>query len=236
MFGSKFFVLFFVGILISEISSANVRELAKQYEARLKGENNQQSSSYETTPARKSPSVKEMASKIDKRVTNPITPSTELSKPEVSQTQEEQSPQIAATSQSYTPTSSNQIESNSPAPISETTPILKGHGQAKASQESASKVMAKKPMNTSYMYNLQDLFKKAQHNAIYLNKISDGDRYELYALRMQATVGDCKTARPQSKGAAEWDAWNHKKGTNQEKAKQDYVNKVKDLVKRVGLK
>lgn len=38
------------------------------------------------------------------------------------------------------------------------------------------------------------------------------------------------------KGKAKWDAWNHKVGTSMDKAKQDYVNKVEELVKNVGLK
>lgn len=38
------------------------------------------------------------------------------------------------------------------------------------------------------------------------------------------------------KGKAKWEAWKHKAGTSQDKAKQDYVNRVKSLVDSVGLK
>lgn len=36
-------------------------------------------------------------------------------------------------------------------------------------------------------------------------------------------------------GKAKWEAWNHKVGTSQDKAKQDYVNKVQDLISKIGL-
>lgn len=67
---------------------------------------------------------------------------------------------------------------------------------------------------------------------------ADGDLLELYALFKQGTVGDINTVRPgmlDFKGKAKWDAWNHKKGTEKEKAKQDYVNKVQELIGKVGL-
>lgn len=38
------------------------------------------------------------------------------------------------------------------------------------------------------------------------------------------------------KGKAKWDAWNHKLGTSIDQAQQDYVNNVKELVEKVGLK
>lgn len=38
------------------------------------------------------------------------------------------------------------------------------------------------------------------------------------------------------KGKAKWEAWKHKAGTSQDKAKQDYINRVKSLVDSVGLK
>lgn len=38
------------------------------------------------------------------------------------------------------------------------------------------------------------------------------------------------------KGKAKWDAWSHKTGTSADKAKQDYVNNVKELIAKVGLK
>lgn len=58
---------------------------------------------------------------------------------------------------------------------------------------------------------------------------------ELYGLYRQAVVGDNNTPRPFFLGAYEWDAWRSKRGISSEKAKQDYVNKVRDLVNRIGV-
>lgn len=86
---------------------------------------------------------------------------------------------------------------------------------------------------------LQEDFDKAAENVKKLKETpADGDLLELYGLFKQATVGDVNTDRPgmlDFKGKAKWDAWNHKKGTDQEKAKQDYVNKVQELIGKVGL-
>lgn len=68
---------------------------------------------------------------------------------------------------------------------------------------------------------------------------SNDQLLEIYALYKQATVGDVNTERPgmlDFKGKAKWDAWQHKKGTSADKAQQDYVNKVAELVGKVGLK
>lgn len=67
---------------------------------------------------------------------------------------------------------------------------------------------------------------------------ADGDLLELYALFKQATIGDVDTECPgtlDSNEITKWNAWNHKRGTDCEKAKQDYVNKVRELVGKVGL-
>lgn len=86
---------------------------------------------------------------------------------------------------------------------------------------------------------LQEEFETAAENVKKLKETpKDDDLLELYALYKQATVGDVNTARPgmlDFKGKAKWDAWDHKKGTDSEKAKQDYVNKVAELVGKVGL-
>lgn len=86
---------------------------------------------------------------------------------------------------------------------------------------------------------LQEDFEKAAEDVKNLKETpADGDLLELYALYKQATVGDINTERPgllDFKGKAKWDAWNHKKGTDSEKAKQDYVNKVQELIAKVGL-
>ncbi|XP_055306414.1 acyl-CoA-binding protein-like [Sitodiplosis mosellana] len=86
---------------------------------------------------------------------------------------------------------------------------------------------------------LQEDFEKAAEDVKNLKETpADGDLLELYGLYKQATVGDINTARPgmlDFKGKAKWDSWNHKKGTDSEKAKQDYVNKVHELIGKVGL-
>lgn len=37
------------------------------------------------------------------------------------------------------------------------------------------------------------------------------------------------------KGKAKWDAWDGKKGTSQDQAKEQYITKVKQLIDSVGL-
>lgn len=87
---------------------------------------------------------------------------------------------------------------------------------------------------------LQEQFDKAAADVKNLKETPKDDQLlELYALFKQATVGDCNTERPgllDFKGKAKWDAWDHKKGTDQEKAKQDYVNNVQGLISSFGLK
>lgn len=86
---------------------------------------------------------------------------------------------------------------------------------------------------------LQEDFDKAAEDVKRLKSTpADDELLELYALYKQATVGDVNTDRPgmlDFKGKAKWDAWNHKKGTDSDKSKQDYVNKVQELVAKVGL-
>ncbi|XP_078040644.1 acyl-CoA binding protein 1 [Augochlora pura] len=68
---------------------------------------------------------------------------------------------------------------------------------------------------------------------------SDADMLELYSLYKQATVGDCNTPRPSVlhfKSKAKWDAWDRKKGTSQESAKENYIQKVAELVASIGKK
>lgn len=87
---------------------------------------------------------------------------------------------------------------------------------------------------------LQEDFDKAAEDVKNLKETpADDVLLELYALFKQATVGDVNTTRPglfDLKGKAKWDAWNHKKGTDSEKAKQDYINKTNELIAKVGLK
>lgn len=91
-----------------------------------------------------------------------------------------------------------------------------------------------------FQMGLQEDFDKSAEDVKNLKETpADGDLLELYALYKQSTVGDINTDRPgllDFKGKAKWDAWNHKKGTDSETAKQDYVNKVQELIGKVGLK
>lgn len=95
------------------------------------------------------------------------------------------------------------------------------------------------PFSSFEKMALQEQFDKAAAEVKSLKETPKDDQLlELYALFKQATVGDVNTERPgllDFKGKAKWDAWNHKKGTDSEKAKQDYVNFVQELVGKLGL-
>ncbi|XP_065203680.1 acyl-CoA-binding protein homolog 1-like isoform X2 [Planococcus citri] len=68
---------------------------------------------------------------------------------------------------------------------------------------------------------------------------SNEELLELYALFKQATVGDVNTDRPgifDLKGKAKWDAWNGKKDTPSDKAKEEYVALVEKLIAAYGKK
>ncbi|XP_011177241.1 acyl-CoA-binding protein [Zeugodacus cucurbitae] len=86
----------------------------------------------------------------------------------------------------------------------------------------------------------QEDFDKAAENVKNLSSTpSDNDLLELYSLYKQATVGDCNTDKPgflDFKGKAKWEAWNNRKGTSQDDARNAYVEKVKALVQAHGLK
>ncbi len=67
---------------------------------------------------------------------------------------------------------------------------------------------------------------------------TDEEKLKLYSLYKQGTVGDCNTERPgmfDFAGKAKWDAWNARKGTSQDQAKQDYVEFAKELMNKYGL-
>ncbi|XP_020299696.1 acyl-CoA-binding protein homolog isoform X2 [Pseudomyrmex gracilis] len=64
---------------------------------------------------------------------------------------------------------------------------------------------------------------------------TDEELLELYALFKQATVGDNNTSKPgmlDFKGKAKWEAWNKKKGTSQEAAKQSYIEYANTLIEK----
>ncbi|XP_052872102.1 acyl-CoA-binding protein [Anopheles cruzii] len=87
--------------------------------------------------------------------------------------------------------------------------------------------------------SLQENFDKAVENVKVLKSTpSDADLLEIYGLYKQATVGDCNTEKPgllDFKGKSKWEAWNKRKDTPQEAAKQAYVDKVQQLIEKHGL-
>lgn len=86
---------------------------------------------------------------------------------------------------------------------------------------------------------MQEKFDQAAINVKKLRKSPKNDELvEIYALYKQATIGNVNTADPgiwKKKEKIKWNAWKHKEGTNREKAKQDYVNKVNELIGRFGI-
>jgi diazepam-binding inhibitor (GABA receptor modulating acyl-CoA-binding protein) len=67
---------------------------------------------------------------------------------------------------------------------------------------------------------------------------SNDELLEIYALFKQATVGDNNTSKPgmlDPKGKAKWNAWDSKKGTSTDKAKELYIAEVEKLIAKYGL-
>ncbi|XP_068897465.1 putative acyl-CoA-binding protein [Tenebrio molitor] len=87
--------------------------------------------------------------------------------------------------------------------------------------------------------SLDERFKKAADDIQKLkSKPSNEDLLEIYGLFKQGTVGDVNTERPgmlDMKGKAKWDAWNGRKGTSQDSAKEQYIAKAESLIKSIGL-
>lgn len=84
--------------------------------------------------------------------------------------------------------------------------------------------------------NLLDNFYLALGNAKRLkNTPSKEDNLELYALYRQATIGNVRIGRPKYLGVAEWNAWHSKWNTNPDKVRQDYINKVQEVISKIGL-
>jgi len=85
---------------------------------------------------------------------------------------------------------------------------------------------------------LQTRFNKAAEQMKNLkSKPSDSELLELYALYKQATVGDCNIDKPgvlDMKGKAKWEAWNGKKGTSQNSAKEAYIQVAEKLQASYG--
>lgn len=63
--------------------------------------------------------------------------------------------------------------------------------------------------------------------------MSNEDALVLYGLFKQATVGDVNTGRPgifSPTDRAKWDAWNTRKGTSQDDAKEQYVAEFRRIL------
>ncbi|XP_063232574.1 acyl-CoA-binding protein homolog [Bacillus rossius redtenbacheri] len=82
--------------------------------------------------------------------------------------------------------------------------------------------------------SLDERFNKAAEDVKGLTKRpTDQQLLDLYGLFKQATVGDNETSKPgllDLKGRAKWEAWNGRKGTSQEDAKEQYVSFASSLL------
>ena len=66
-----------------------------------------------------------------------------------------------------------------------------------------------------------------------MKSLSNDKQLEVYSLFKQATVGDCNIPRPgmfELKGKAKWDAWDGRKGMNQEDAEKAYTELIGELL------
>lgn len=83
------------------------------------------------------------------------------------------------------------------------------------------------------MSEIQAQFETAVADSKQLTKKPDNDTMlKLYSLYKQANVGDVQGKRPgftDFVGRAKYDAWKKLKGTDQEAAKQEYINTINGL-------
>ncbi|CAK9818229.1 Putative acyl-CoA-binding protein [Anthophora quadrimaculata] len=82
--------------------------------------------------------------------------------------------------------------------------------------------------------SLDEKFNKAAEDVKKLSaQPAEADLLELYGLYKQAIIGDCNTLRPgmlDFKGKAKWDSWDRRKGMSQDTAKEQYIQKVEELI------
>ena len=96
------------------------------------------------------------------------------------------------------------------------------------------------------MLGLYALYKQA--TGIYIVKLNKSiqlisnydyksiDMYCVYSIHI-FTVGDCNIEQPgvtEIKARAKWDAWNKKKGVNQDEAKTQYIELAKTMIEKHG--
>ena len=72
-----------------------------------------------------------------------------------------------------------------------------------------------------------------------INKtLSDDELKEIYALFKQGTMGDITKDKPgmmDVQGSAKWEAWNSKKGMDQEEAKTKYIELANEMKEKHGI-
>jgi acyl-CoA-binding protein len=83
------------------------------------------------------------------------------------------------------------------------------------------------------MAELKAAFEAAVANSKNLSERPDnGTLLKLYALYKQGSAGDVVGDKPgfsDMVGRAKWDAWNKLKGTSQDEAMQQYIDKIAEL-------
>ncbi|CAG9864940.1 unnamed protein product [Phyllotreta striolata] len=86
-------------------------------------------------------------------------------------------------------------------------------------------------MGVYYQSEQEKKFKTACETARKLSKRTPNNEViELYSLYKQATVGNINVAKPADEFARKkWEAWHSKRGVTVNKAKEQYVAKVKYL-------
>jgi diazepam-binding inhibitor (GABA receptor modulating acyl-CoA-binding protein) len=90
------------------------------------------------------------------------------------------------------------------------------------------------------MADLEQKFEQAAKDVKNLKaRPSDQQLLELYGLYKQATVGDCNQPKPGMlalKEKAKHEFWTKKAGMKKEKAMEEYIALVKQLIEQLGLK
>lgn len=108
-----------------------------------------------------------------------------------------------------------------------------------------------------FALNSQQFNKAAEDIKGLTSRPTDDELKEIYALYKQATVGDVNVGNESSKivvlsnfsldvykarpgmldfkGKAKWDAWESKKGMSSDAAKQAYIDKATELVKKYNV-
>ena len=79
----------------------------------------------------------------------------------------------------------------------------------------------------------EDAKKQVEEFVEEIKELTNDKQLEVYSLFKQATVGDCNIPRPgmfELKGKAKWDAWDGRKGMDQEDAEKAYTELIGELL------